>query len=731
MRFICYERIDEIRKMTTGTILLSNPKKNKSGPASPGITAKLSVAIMALLMSGLLWAGQQRALLIGINEYKANDPGQVGNNNGAWIPEDLKGAINDITLMQQVLLTRFGVPESNITRLEDQAATREAIISTMKQFISDTRADDMVYIHFSGHGSQVEDQNGDEQDGLDETILSYDARTPGVRDITDDELGRMLASLPTQNALVVLDSCHSGTATRSASQLRSRAVPLDPRGELYAGESSVQSPPASANYVLLTGAADYQTALDGPIDDGKYYGLFSLSMGRSLGRLPAGATVKTIHAEARREMQRIGEQFGLYSVPEPQLEAPEHVKDLAILSENINASRLAWARVGVTEKDSVSLENAGALAAESGSVWAIYPPGEKSFEADKAIATVTVNQVNGNQVTGSMEGRGQSIAPGSRAIQVIPAPATEEVTMRLDRMPASDRQALADALKQTAGGQSIRLTGLDQFSRYLVDRQNDRYIVHSAGGLQTITSFPADDVRLAARSLVRVAKRSKNVNEVLSLDNPASGMQVSVAVNPVDRFGGVRGVSVVGAANVSAFRVRRQGQTRDRSNSLTLEITTNQDSYLTIVDVDPEGAVAVLFPNAISERNGFYPQGFVNGGNPVKIPDALENNKAGFNWDYVPPTGVDTIRVFAANDLATAERIRAYLGQIANTKLQGGTVQRGGVALESSRRSLFPIGPVSPVLAMSTRGVATVATANSAATLPDWTAASVTVFVEE
>ena len=717
--------------MPKRTTLLIDQAKSYPVPADPGSLVKSLIVIMTLAMSPLLWAGEQRALLIGINEYKANDPGQADKASGAWIPEDLKGAINDIALMQQVLLTRFGVAESNITRLENQAATREAIVTTMKQFISETQADDMVYIHFSGHGSQVEDQNGDETDGLDETILSYDARTPGVRDITDDELGRMLASLPTENALVVLDSCHSGTATRSASQLRSRAVPLDPRGELYATRSSGKSPPASANYILMTGAADYQTALDGPIDDGKYYGLFSLSMGRSLGRLPAGASVKTIHAEARREMQRIGEQFGLYSVPDPQLEAPEHIKDSAILSENPNATRLAWASVGSSEKDGIRLQNAGTLAAENGSVWAIYPPGEKEFQANKAIATVTVERINGNEVIGRMEGRGESILPGSRAIQVIPAPATDHVTMRLDRMPEGDRQGLADALNQTADGQSIRLTGTDEFSRYLVDRQNNRYIVYSAGGLQTIANFPADDLRLAAQSLVKVAKRSKNVNEVLSLDNPASGMQVSVAVNPVDRFGGVRGVSVVGAADVSSFRVRRQGQRRDRSNSLTLEITTNQDSYLTIVDVDPEGAVAVLFPNAISERNGFYPQGFVHGGKAVRIPDGLENNQAGFNWDYVPPTGVDTIRVFAANDLATAERIRAYLGQIANTKIQSGAVQRGGAASETSRRSLFPIGPAAPGKAMSTRGVATVASADSAPTHPDWTAASVTVFVEE
>jgi hypothetical protein len=125
--------------MTTRTFLLIDQIKSHLEPYLPGSRARFLIAMMAILMNTPLWAGQQRALLIGINEYKANDPGQADHNNGAWIPEDLKGAINDISLMQQVLLTRFGVSESNITRLENEAATREAIIATMKQFISDIR----------------------------------------------------------------------------------------------------------------------------------------------------------------------------------------------------------------------------------------------------------------------------------------------------------------------------------------------------------------------------------------------------------------------------------------------------------------------------------------------------------------------------------------------------------------------------------------------------------------
>ena len=91
--------------------------------------------------------------------------------------------------------------------------------ATLADIIADSGPGDTVYIHFSGHGSQVEDRNGDESDGLDESILPYDARTGEVPDSTDDELGALLTGLRTDRAWVVLDSCHSGTATRSATQV--------------------------------------------------------------------------------------------------------------------------------------------------------------------------------------------------------------------------------------------------------------------------------------------------------------------------------------------------------------------------------------------------------------------------------------------------------------------------------------------------------------------------------
>ncbi len=668
-------------------------------------------------------AAAKRALLIGINEYKANDPDERPASGGNWIPEDLQGAVNDISLMEQVLTSRFGFEKRNIQRLEDKAATRAAILDALRTFVADTAADDIVYIHFSGHGSQVEDFDGDEEDGLDETILSHDARTGDIPDITDDELNTIFAGLASPNSLVVLDSCHSGTATRGASVMRARSVPLDPRDTLYRGPVTASvSQERSANYLLMTGAAAYQSALDGPLEEGQYYGLFTLSLGRSLGRVPQGASAADLHAEARREMERIGAEFGLFAVPEAQLEGEPGRIDQGILGESRalasrSAARLAWVPAERATDGRVLMRGARALAARKGSIWALYPPGESQFLPGAALGMLTIVSVQGEDAVATPS-PGLSIESGSRAVQLLDATPDKHVRVRLDRVPAAQRESLAAALSEVGGGHPVEIVEGIGFARFIVDQEDGQYIVYGAGGLQRVAEFPANNARKAASHLVKLASRSVNVNELLALDNAASGVRISARVNPTDQWGGVRGVAVVGASDAPAYRVRRRDETRDPSNSLILEVETSEDAYLTIVDIDPEGNVAILFPNALSQQNGFYRDGLVPGGEAVRIPDGLENNRAGFNWDFVPPLGIDTLRIFAARDLATAERIRDYVAQVGTA-----LTQRGG-SDGDARQGLF-----SYTAPLQSRGIQTTP-AKSGAT-GDWAATTVNLVIEE
>ncbi|MEN8160057.1 MAG: prolipoprotein diacylglyceryl transferase family protein, partial [Myxococcota bacterium] len=183
-----------------------------------------SWVLLCLLFIGALAASPaeaagRKALLIGINEYMA-------------VP-DLRGAVNDIELIRDVLVTRFGFQPGDVEMLTDEKATRDNMLAAFDRLAERSAPGDFVYLHYSGHGSQAQDTDGDEAgDSRDETLIPHDGRTGQIPDITDDELARAAAKLEGRQLVIVLDSCHSGTATRGAF-VQPRAVPPVHRTQLY------------------------------------------------------------------------------------------------------------------------------------------------------------------------------------------------------------------------------------------------------------------------------------------------------------------------------------------------------------------------------------------------------------------------------------------------------------------------------------------------------------------
>jgi len=150
--------------------------------------------------------GRKRALFIGINYF--------------GMAVQLKGPINDIHNMKNFLIKRFNwkeTPETMLILTDDQndpskIPTRANMIAGMKWLVNGASNGDVLFFHYSGHGGQVEDKDGDEESGYDETILPVDYAKAGV--IIDDELNEILVqTLPIGVKLIaIFDSCHSGTA---------------------------------------------------------------------------------------------------------------------------------------------------------------------------------------------------------------------------------------------------------------------------------------------------------------------------------------------------------------------------------------------------------------------------------------------------------------------------------------------------------------------------------------
>lgn len=157
------------------------------------------------------------ALVVGIGDYPVE--------NG-WKP--INGD-NDIPLVRDILYTN-GFSNINIHELQNAEATASAIRQAFDQLINSVQEGDIIYIHFSGHGQQVTDLNGDEEDGWDEAWIPFDAQKTylegiyeGQNHILDDDINKYLYQLRQSigdagKIIVVADACHSGDGWRSEEQ---------------------------------------------------------------------------------------------------------------------------------------------------------------------------------------------------------------------------------------------------------------------------------------------------------------------------------------------------------------------------------------------------------------------------------------------------------------------------------------------------------------------------------
>jgi uncharacterized caspase-like protein len=207
-------------------------------------------------------AQEIHGVFVGINDYVAYEDEAGG---------DLQGAESDALLMKEVLVDHWGLAEENTLTLLSREATKEAIQEAVTVWLANrTGPEDLAVFYFAGHGAQAFDMDGDEPDALDETLAPTDIMPlSSEKDIRDDEFREWLAAVGT-NVVVILDSCHSGTATR-ASGMRTRSLerPIPPEGgnepEQIRHRPDPESMADGSTTVLeLAAAAPNQSALEGP-----------------------------------------------------------------------------------------------------------------------------------------------------------------------------------------------------------------------------------------------------------------------------------------------------------------------------------------------------------------------------------------------------------------------------------------------------------------------------------
>lgn len=175
---------------------------------------RILIIIVAMFSLLSVQAVTRRALVIGIGDYPTTSGWTKINGD------------KDIPLVEEMLLAN-DFSKENIVELKNSQATFAGIQRAFEALISKAAEGDYIYIHFSGHGQQITDLNGDEKDGLDEAWIPYDAqfayakgKYEGQNHLVDDQLNsylhRIREKVGTSGKIVVVaDACHSGEASRS------------------------------------------------------------------------------------------------------------------------------------------------------------------------------------------------------------------------------------------------------------------------------------------------------------------------------------------------------------------------------------------------------------------------------------------------------------------------------------------------------------------------------------
>jgi hypothetical protein len=176
----------------------------------------------------------KKALLVGINYINSIN--------------ELNGCINDIENVAKSL-----VGFKSIVKLTDNTATkptRNNILNEFKNLLMNSVAGDCLLFHFSGHGSQTVDRNGEETDMLDECLYTIDDKY-----IKDDELNLLIRAYLKKNVTLfaIMDCCHSGTI-------------LDLKYQYLDYTENPKNVDVAGNVIMISGSRDDQYSSDAYIN---------------------------------------------------------------------------------------------------------------------------------------------------------------------------------------------------------------------------------------------------------------------------------------------------------------------------------------------------------------------------------------------------------------------------------------------------------------------------------
>jgi hypothetical protein len=515
------------------------------------------------------------ALLVGINQYEDSNI------------RALRGALNDVEVFKDVLVGKFGFEEKSILTLRNEEATGDAIRKAFRRHLIDGVAtkQDVVVFYYSGHGSQVlDDPEGDESDGLDETLVPYDSADSGKTDITDDEINALIRELSgrTENVTFVFDSCNSGTATRSAGLARRVERGLRPRPRatsrgIEAKESGMKD--ESVRYTLIAGALAEELSSEHTADNGVTYGALTYFLAQALNRAPEGATYRDVMDVVREDVS------SLYKNQHPQLEGTE--ANRVIFGDTL-VSQVKYVLVSAGASPREIRFDAGQVhGVTKGSVFEIYPPGSRTFDLPETpLGKATIDTVQPRASTAFLDEE-RDIPRGSRAVERERSFGCRQLWVHyLNRDRSELLRTVSDELSKYS---FIHTAGPGEPYHLLLEHTEGKILMEAADS-GVVSKIDAASPDAGAKVADEVKKWAKWYN-VLSIRNPSPSPRVRIkfTVEAETPEGRTRSpFSFVGSPDAELVEGERI--------VATVESLATTDLYWHLLDLETDGTVSLVPP---------------------------------------------------------------------------------------------------------------------------------------
>jgi len=574
------------------------------------------------------------ALFVGIDNYRSPNV------------TSLRGCVNDVKAMAAFVRAKLNLSDDNIrlftsseegTEAPDSLASRANILAGFEWLLGQAKANDQIFVHYSGHGSQAPtvDPNN-EPDGLDETIVPCDSRMVGpngaqVYDVLDKEIKTYIDLIEASGAFVTIffDCCHSGSGTRGEYQKvltrktredsRTRSLEtLEPRTAARLAEQ-IKLPPQQATasgwhisggHVLLAGCRDEQLSHEyRDPESGSWHGATTFFLLQSLRGAQETTTWGQVYDSVRTRVN------ALYNNQMPQLEGPENRTIFGGLSVPADPHLLVERVESDGTNTHVYINGGPPVGLTMNSRVDFYAPGAGDLQgtplARGVVLMVEVDHVWAKVTVPPADGVFPPLARVKIAAQsyndlVYPV-ATDDPLLRAALVKQVEADGTEGEESDEPANPFLRLVKADEGAIFNVQTYNDKYVVQDASGVQIVVETPPHTAEGAAQ-VVGFLEHLAVYNNVRNLRNPSPTPPLAGAVS-------VKAFSYTDAS----FSAPKDGIPLDTGDAvltpgrkiwLDVQNESDEDLYVSIFDLNPDFGINRLYPRKSANQKVASGKGF-------------------------------------------------------------------------------------------------------------------------